>query len=225
MPEGKGIANIEAIKGLMEVQERAFRSMIEIMFNSKDVQDLKSSLEFSQTSISSIESKLDAVDGQIDLESKAVEEQVSNVNSLQGQVEYLENHSRRNNVRIVGVEELPGENETWEKSEEMVKELVKDKLELSEDLHIERAHRVGKKKETRQDGSKYSPRPIVVKLLLWKQREKILSTARSKRPDGVSFYPDLSPLTLQRRTDKIPDLIKARKEREGGLFCIGQTYY
>ena len=104
MPEGKGFVNIEAVKGLMEVQERAFRSMIEIMFNGlkedikeirKDVQDLRSGLEFSQTSISSIESKLDAVDGQIDLQSKAVGEQVSNVNSLQGQVEYLENHSRR----------------------------------------------------------------------------------------------------------------------------------
>ena len=118
------------------------------------------------------------------------------------------------------MEELPGENETWEKSEEIVKELVKNKLELSKDLHIEGAHRVGKKKETRQDGSKYGPRPIVVKLLSWKQREKRLSAARSKRPDGVSFYPDLSPLTLPRRADKIPDLIKEPKGGKVAYFVL-----
>lgn len=232
MPEEKGFITMEAMKGLMEIQERAFRSMVEIMFNGlkddikeirKDVQDLRSSLEFSQTNISAIESKLDAANSQICLQSTTIEEHVNNVGSLHDQVEYLENQSRRNNIRIVGVDELENEDETWEKSEEVVKKLVNDKLELTDDLQIERAHRVGKKRnkeESRPDGSKYGPRPIVAKFLSWKQREKVLSFARSKRPDGVSFYPDLSPRTLQRRADQIPDLIQARKEGKVAYFVL-----
>lgn len=124
--------------------------------------------------MSAIESKLDAVGGQTDLQCKAVDEQVRNVNSLQVQVEYLENHSRWNNVSIVGVEDLLGEDESWEKSEEIFKELVKDKLALSDDLHIERVHHAWRKKskeETCQDSSQYGPHAIVPKFL-WKQREK-----------------------------------------------------
>ena len=33
MPEGEGFITMEAMKGLMEIQERAFRSIVEIMFN------------------------------------------------------------------------------------------------------------------------------------------------------------------------------------------------
>eukprot|EP00112_Aurelia_sp_Birch-Aquarium-sp1_P000644 Seg106.6 transcript_id=Seg106.6/GoldUCD/mRNA.D3Y31 product="hypothetical protein" protein_id=Seg106.6/GoldUCD/D3Y31 len=148
---------------------------------------------------------------------------MDNVGILHDQVEYLENQSRRNNIGIVGVSELEDEDETWEKSEEMVKQLVNDKLALTDDLQIERAHRVGKernKEETRSDGSKYGPRPIVAKFLSWKQREKVLSSARLKRPGGVSFYPDLSPRTLQRRADQIPDLIQARKEGKVAYFVL-----
>ena len=73
MPEGRRILSIEAVKGLMEVQECAFGSMIEIMFNGlkkdikdvrKDVQDSRSSLEFSQTGISAIGLKQDAANSQ-----------------------------------------------------------------------------------------------------------------------------------------------------------------
>ena len=125
MPEGEGFITMEAMKGLMEIQERAFRSIVEIMFNGlkndikeirKDVQDLGSSLEFSQTSITTIEKKLDVANSQISLQRKAVEEHVNNVGSLHDQVEYLENQSRRNYIRIVGVDELEDEDETWERS-------------------------------------------------------------------------------------------------------------
>ncbi len=124
--------------------------------NREDVQDLRWSLEFNQTNITAIESKLDAANIQIILRSKAVKEHVQDVGSLHEQIEY----------RIVGVDEV--EDETWEKLEEVVKKLVNDILELTDELQIERAQRVWKKrneKETRQDGSKYGPRPIVAKFL------------------------------------------------------------
>ena len=186
MPEGKGFITMEAMKGLMEIQEHAFRSMVEIMFNGlkddikeirTDVQDLRSSLECSQTNITAIETKVEIANSQSNLQSKAVEEHVNNVSSLHDQIEYLENQSRRNNSRIDGVDDLEDEDESWEKSEEVVKKLVNDTLELTDDLQIERAHHVGKKRNkegTCPDGSKYGPCPIVAKCLSWKQREKVL---------------------------------------------------
>ena len=230
MPEDNSSIGLEIVKGLLQVQESAFRAMVEMMFNGlkedikeirRDVADLRSSLEFSQANISTIESKLDAANDKLVFQGNAVEAHVGNVGGLQDKVEYLENQSRRNNVRIIGVEE--GDDETWDKSEEVVKELVKKKLELSDDLQIERAHRVGRKRnheETRPDGSTYGPRPIVAKFLSWKQREKVLSSARQKRPEGVSFFPDLSQRTLQRRADQIPALIQARKEGKEAYFIL-----
>ena len=59
---------------------------------------------------------------------------------------------------------------------EILKSQVKDVLGIEEELEIERAHRVGQKREffTRRDGSKVKahPRPIVAKFKSWKQREK-----------------------------------------------------
>ncbi len=64
MPGEKSFITKEAIKGLMEVQERAFCSIVEILSNGlkddlkesrKDVEDLRSSLEFSQNIITAIE--------------------------------------------------------------------------------------------------------------------------------------------------------------------------
>eukprot|EP00794_Sanderia_malayensis_P002193 gene2193-2496_t len=134
--------------------------------------------------ISTIESKLEAANTQIAAQAKAVKACVSNVGGLEDQVEYLENQSPRNNIQINGV--AGQENETWEKSEELVKELVKEKLEPTGNLEIERAQSVGKKRshdQARPDGSSYGPRPIVAKFVCWKQCEMIVASAQQKHPE------------------------------------------
>lgn len=168
MSVGQSSISLEVVKGLLQVQENAFRTMVEIMFKGikgdmkeirREMADLRSSLEFSQGNISSIENKLNAANDKLMLQDSAVETQVSYVNDLQDKVDYLENKSRRNNIRIIGVKEK--DEETWEKGEELVKDLV-------DGLKIERAHRVGRKRnesEQRSDGSTYGPRPIVAKFL------------------------------------------------------------
>ena len=58
-------------------------------------------------------------------------------------MEYLENQSRRNNIRVSGISESPGE--TWNDSENKVKEAIKSSLRL--EIEMERAHRVDKRKK------------------------------------------------------------------------------
>ena len=70
-------------------------------------------------------------------------EMQDNLVACEDNIEYLENMSRRNNVKLIGIEE--NENETWEESEEIFKAQVKSALKIPEDLGIERAHRAGQK--------------------------------------------------------------------------------
>ena len=43
-------------------------------------------------------------------------------------------------------------------------------------------------------------------------KERILQEARTKRPEGVMFLNDFSKKTLERRAEKIPDMLNARRE-------------
>ena len=54
-------------------------------------------------------------------------------------LEYLEKQSRRNNIRIDGI--LEEENESSDTTEEKVKQVLAEKLNPEEALHVERAHR------------------------------------------------------------------------------------
>ena len=56
----------------------------------------------------------------------------------------LEERSRRNNLRILGIKEDP--KESWEKCENMIYDLLEEKLEMdTSTLSAEREHRVGEK--------------------------------------------------------------------------------
>ena len=77
----------------------------------------------------------------------------------------MKNQSRQNNTRVNEIEESVGE--TWEETEEKVKEAVKAKLGM--DLEIERAHGVERRK--RSQGSAEKPRTTVCRLRNWKQKE------------------------------------------------------
>ena len=106
--------------------------------------------------------------------------------------------------------------EMWEESEALAIEAIKTKLDIQDDLSIERAHRVGKPRPPFRhiDGAKVpsKPRPTVVRFLSWKEKERVVRAARRIKPDGLKFFEDFSKKTLERRREKIPELIRKRKE-------------
>ena len=130
----------------------------------------------------------------------------SRLEDLENQHEYLENMSRRSNIKILGLPEDKNCEESWEDTEQIVKEMINKEFEISsEEIQIVRAHHVGKP----QDGQ---PRPVVARFSSWKQKEALLAIARKKKPKNVRFFQDLSSRTLQRRAEKIPKLIQERKK-------------
>ena len=59
----------------------------------------------------------------------------------EAQIEYM-NQSRQSNIRITGVAEDKNVEKSWDDTEKVVKQVIKDKLNLQEDFEIERCHRV-----------------------------------------------------------------------------------
>ena len=117
----------------------------------------------------------------------------------QNKLEALENHSRRNNIRVNGIPESV-EKETWESIESKAKDVISDKRGIGAD--IERAHRVERKTRQRH-GNQVSeperppgPRTIACRLRNWKQKEEILRKARREKPGGLFISEDLLPETL-----------------------------
>ena len=153
--------------------------------------DLRNSLEFWQKDIDDLKPsflKWQELDS-------AFEEIQDDWNHQEEQMEYLENQSRRNNLRVDGIPEE--DNETWETSEAKVRQVLKDELHLACAPDVERAHRVGKSSRWPASAqcSANRPRTIVCRLRDWKERETILKSAGRIKPDNIFVKEDLSSVT------------------------------
>ena len=70
----------------------------------------------------------------------------------------LEDRSWRNNLRIDSVEGTP--NETWNVCEEKVQSIIKEELEITAEIEMDRCHRTGKFKKNQS-----KPRTTVCRFL------------------------------------------------------------
>ena len=154
-----------------------------------------------------------------DLDS-AIEEIQDNLDHQEEQMEYLENQSRENNVRIDGIPEE--DNETWEITEAKVKQVLKDELNLASAPDVERAHRVGKspRRPASAQSSASRPRTIVCRLHEWKERETILKSARRIKPDNIFVKEDLSPVTLGKRESQRAKMEVAKRGGKIAYFVL-----
>ena len=138
---------LATIRELFKLQESTFKLLFESTIHSltlrvdsvvKDVQEMKTSLQYTQKDVGELKPihvKLEDVNKELDKISK-------DLASHSQKMEYLENQSRRNNIRVNGIPE--SDNETWEDAEVKVKRAIKDNLDIEVD--IERAHRVERRK-------------------------------------------------------------------------------
>ena len=88
------------------------------------VSSIKASLEYSQKEIEDLK----LLEVKLDEAYETVDKIVSDIEAQQVKTEYLENQSRRNNIRVNGIEKL--DKETWQDSEEKIKMVVREKFEM-----------------------------------------------------------------------------------------------
>ena len=104
----------------------------------------------------------------------------------------LEDRSQRNNVRIDGIPQTL--KETWENCEEEVRKIVRNKLDITDDMKIDRYHHMGKFQR-----NKRKPQTVVCKFLRSKYKHKVLLNAKKLKDTGISIYEDFSKATMELR--------------------------
>ena len=156
------IGQVAEIKGRLDIYEKDTSDLtVSLEFSQKDIKDLKPCSSW----LHEVEEEIEKMCGSLDYRTD--------------KIEYLENQSRRGNIRIDGIGEEEAETGTTPKPE--VKEILKEKLTLNEEPDIVRALRVGRRANA-TTGSVRRPRAIVCRLRDWKQKEKILRSARRIKP-------------------------------------------
>lgn len=204
---GDQFVSMATLNEMLKVQERKFKTMFESSVNEridsvvKSVEELKASLAFSQASIDDLQesvTKITKMEDQLDDIQQCLDKHV-------GKIGYLENHSRRNNIRIDGVPEESSE--SWSVTEGIVKKVLSEKLHLEFEPTIERAYRIGPKLRPSGSGNpseslRSCPRTILCILNYWKEKEAILKSARQRKPTGLFINEDLATETLEKRKER-----------------------
>lgn len=212
------------IKTLLDSQERAYKSAMELVVKQMNdqmrklegtVSDLTTSLEFTQREVDDLKStvkiyekeKLEA-NAKIEKLTDVIESSSFKMKELEERINYQDDYSRRNNIRISGVEEMSGE--TWEQTATSVTSLLDDKLQLP-GLALERAHRVGMRRGA-------EPRAIVARFTHFSDREAVMRNARKLKGTSIFLNDDLCPASQSIKSAQMPLLKQARAQGKIAYF-------
>ena len=223
------------LKEMLAMQKESYQSSLKLIIGSvktevkelrREVQEMKESVSFMNGKYDDVKMKFDVTESKIKaafIQIEGMNKDINeNLDEIKDKQEYLENHSRRNNITLLGVPEDDDE-KSWDDTELIVKTLIKNELGIPDEVAIERAHRVRKKVQPRPQSKKEHgshvesastprPRPIIAKIQSWKVKENILKIARKKKPKNVLFLNDFSQRTLEKRAENIPRMLEERKK-------------
>ena len=128
----------------------------------------------------------------------------------------MEDRCRRNNIHDEGI---PGsENERWDLTEEKLREVIKDELDI-ENVVIEQAHRVKRNNDNNENNNQTrKPSTVLAKLLLLKDKQDILHEAKSCKIRNFYYREDFSRETLTVRKGLWNEVIRLWEEE--GKFAV-----
>lgn len=118
------------------------------------------------------------------------------IRALQSKCEDLENRSRRNNLRIVGI----AEGEEGRTPTTFISNLLKDLFDFEDQPLIDRAHRLSQAKQK----TGQPPRPFILRVHFFHVKEQILRRAREKgdliyNGKAIHIFGDLTAGEAKRR--------------------------
>ncbi|XP_047140330.2 uncharacterized protein LOC124815602 [Hydra vulgaris] len=191
--------NLKIISDKLNVMEKEIlENKSKIKNIEKDLNDVKDSLNFQE------EKTLEKL--------KKIKKYVDNeINVLYTRTTDLENRSRRNNLRIDGLVEKPGE--SWSECEIAVKEIFNKSPKISSEVVIERAHRIGPINNKK-------PRTIVLKFLNFQDKNKILNAVKNLKGTGVYINEDFSQETIEQRRKLWEEVKRLRSEGKNAILNI-----
>ena len=176
------------------------------------VEELKESLSFTQNDIDQRFSNINEKVQNLEKELSSTKEKVRVIQmteptwalEIRRKLVDLEDRSRRNNLRILGIKEDP--RESWEECENKIYNLLGEKLEMNtSNITIERAHCVG-------ENSNDKERAIVVQFSFYKEKINILRNYKKLKGTKISIFEDFSQEAMQIRKEKWKEVLANRKQ-------------
>ncbi|KAL1262399.1 hypothetical protein QQF64_007664 [Cirrhinus molitorella] len=145
----------------------------------------------------------------------------SQVTSLTEHVDDLENRGRRKNIRIIGLPEGAEGSDTVSFLQKWIPEFLHLQTKGGY-VKIERAHRT----LAPRPGVKERPRPLVVRMHNFGDKQRILDASRKSSVNGsllfgnakISFYQDFSAAVLRKRREF--DSVKHRLQEIGARYAM-----
>ena len=130
------------------------------------------------------------------------DEMHARLESVEKKTDDLEGRSKRNNIIIHGIPRH--EKETGQDCEELVCEMLTDKLELGENVQFDRVHRLNAKPNS----------PIVARCTFYKDKERVMKEKRKLKGSDVFIGDDFSLKVREVRRKLIPHLKAAKNEKK-----------
>lgn len=164
----------------------------DISFIRQDLQTVRERLSVAEERISTVEDVIPPL-------SKEVKTHSAQIAALLLKTDDFENRLRRNNVRLIGVPEKAEGSNPGDFFEQWLARVI-GRERLSPLYAVERAHRV----PTRMLPPGAPPRPVLVRVLHYKDRDAILRAARDLPElaidnSRISIFPDFSAEVQRRR--------------------------
>ena len=185
-------------------------TMNEIKNLSQEISELKSSLDFTENALEKKVEKLEENMKDVDARVRDVYEYQVEPNYVLDKLAELEDRSRSNNLRIDGIKE--GKGETWEMCETKIKNFFQERLEIHDDIIIERAHRTKEKTTRNNTSGKKQLRIIVINLANYKDKSMILRNVHKLRGSDIFIYEDFSKQTTSLRKELWKEVKHLRPE-------------
>ena len=163
-----------------ELEQFLMEFKTEVMSEIKEIKAAINGMEALNTRIVEIETKVD-----------------SRLKIIESKLDHLEGYSRRSNMIIHGLKE--DEAESLESVEKQVREMVRDDLQIQEDVHFERIHRLGKKKAN-------VTRPVIARFSFFKQKQAAMRNASKLKGKEVSISDDYTQTVRDKRRVLVPHM-------------------
>lgn len=170
-------------------------------YSQKDIDQNKVELEAKNKAITALKKHLNTVMTSINTANTSVKK-------CQEKCTSLENHSRRNKIRISGISEE--RDESWLETEETIKcpsRQAKPRLYTASQTGPPYRCR----KEPRWLSSPWSKANSLL-TLDWKEKELILKKAREIKPHGIFINEDVAEATLEKRREQLPRLKEVKEQ-------------
>ena len=165
---------------------------------SDEVVQLTKSLKFTQAEVKKEITNIKDNLNQVKTELKELGKHALDPNYVTNKLIELEDRSRRNNIRIDGIEEE--QYETWDRCEEKIQKVIKDKLGIEDDVEIDRCCRMKKSGKDRLNNERnLRPRTIICRLLRFKDKQRIIQSSKKLKNTGIFIYEDFCKDTMDLR--------------------------